>query len=110
MKVDTKSALGRLILEKRQLRRLCHEREMQLADSWQYIKHNARHLLASELSALFLKHHKSDKKQESRTVGMEHGKEQHLLSVAWHIARPLLWHWGIKIAWKKIKHMFHPKK
>ena len=59
-KVNPKTPLGQVILEKREIRRLCQETEEKISADWQYIRSNAGRLMWSEISAVLMPHRRNN--------------------------------------------------
>lgn len=59
-KVNPKTPLGQVILEKREIRRLCQETEEKISADWQYIRSHAGRLMWSEISAVLMPHRRNN--------------------------------------------------
>ena len=107
-KIDPNTPFGRLLIEKKEIRRLCQVKEQQLADDWAYIRNNAGRLLASELAAVFLKSRRNGDRQTAKNGSMP--KFGEFANIAWQIARPLVYRWAALAGWRIIRSMFVRKR
>lgn len=108
MKIKTYTPLQRLLLEKKEAQRLCHIREQRLADDWRYIRENAGHLLASELTTMFLRTRQTGNRRYEKS-GATSGMRD-LGTLVWQIARPIVLRWAAGIGWRIIRNMFVRKR
>lgn len=102
MKIDPRTPLGQLLIEKREVNRLCRTQEERIAEDWRYMRNNARRLLASELTSVFLRPGRpgGGKGKGNRSGGWE------LAAVAWQFARPMVFRWVAGVGWRIIRNMF----
>lgn len=104
MKTNPGTPLERLLLEKKEVRRLCRVQEQRLSDDWLYIRNNAGHLLVSELMTTLWRTRKvnSPKSEKSGVRG--------LAAMVWKMARPFVWRWVAGVGWRVFRNMFVRKR
>ena len=88
-KVNPKTPLGQVILEKREIRRLCQETEEKISADWQYIRSHAGRLMWSEISAVLMPHRRNNGEKQARALRVIHGSiwpgnwENRFFTVGW---------------------------
>lgn len=103
--IDPLSPLGQLLIEKREVEELCHERERRLIEDWHYIRDNAGHLLFSELKSLFFRIRREYGRKGEGT-GIKPGGGGELAATAWQFLRPMVYRWAAGMGWRMVRDMF----
>lgn len=116
--------LEKLNFDKERLQQACHTHEEKLSDDFTYLQENAGSLILSGLSSMLFPSTKSNTSKEASsgtpdatsTPGLSLGMSDYLsmakgiLPVAWDIAQPFLFTWGVKKAKNWFSHLLFRKK
>lgn len=114
--------LEKLISDKEQIRKQCVLQEQKLNEDFVYIQENASGLLLSGFSALLFPGSKAKKTDSDSTVAIQEAPSapigfsdylaigQSLLPLAWDVARPFLYTWGIRKAQTWFTNLLFKKK
>ena len=97
-----KTPLGQVILEKREIRRLCQETEEKISADWQYIRSHAGRLMWSEISAVLMPHRRNNGEKQ----GGPGFAGNPWINMAWQLGKPILYRWMGEVGWQVFKSMF----
>ena len=101
-KINPKTPLCQVILEKREIRRLCQETEEKTSADWQYIRSHAGRLMWSEISAVFMPYRRNNGEKQGG-FGLAGNP---WLNMAWQLGKPILYRWMGEVGWQVFKSMF----
>ena len=101
-KINPKTPLGQVILEKREIRRLCQETEEKISADWQYIRSHAGRLMWSEISAVLMPHRRNNGEKQ----GGPGFAGNPWINMAWQLGKPILYRWMGEVGWQVFKSMF----
>lgn len=102
-KTRPQTPLGRLWVEKRELRRQCRVTEKKIEDDWRYIRLNSGQLLLGGVAAFF-------RSRRGNGTDAVSGEAHTWMYLFWQIVRPIAYRWMGEMGWQVFKSMFRKKR